>query len=60
MFRLMIGQLQLIPQVMSKFAYRNEQKGLGTVTPQKSPKTMKIVGFRIEAKKGEGVTAAII
>ena len=59
MFRPMIDQLQLIPQVMSKLAYRNEQKGLGTVTPQKSAKMMKIVGFRGEAKKGEGVTAAI-
>ena len=59
MFRIRIDQLQLILQVMSKLAYRNEQTGLGTVTLQKSVKTMKIVGFRSEAKKGEGVIAAI-
>ena len=59
MLRIMIDQLQLTPQVMSKLAYRNEQKGLGTVTLQKSVKTMKIVGLRSEAKKGESVTVAI-
>ncbi|CAF9902780.1 MAG: hypothetical protein ALECFALPRED_000015 [Alectoria fallacina] len=32
-------------EVMTELAYRNEQKGLWTVTPQKSAKTMKVVGF---------------